>query len=168
MARIECKSCGKPWMDTKYQRCPKCGAWPGEEGGPPSPTAVETSPDQLSPQAASRSGPSGSATPEVATGDLGLLVQRTDRIISLLTAAQGRTRVDVAARAERVSAVLDVLAGIVLVVGGLAAISGVITIFAGELLTGLGILLVAAFATSLNWSLLVGLSVVAGYVANRS
>lgn len=87
-----------------------------------------------------------------------------------------RTRVNVAAKAEKVSHIFNILSIVILVVGGIlgvvGAMAGLRLIVEGEFFVGLftmaAYLVVVAIYTALMWAWVTLGTVFAGYIANRT
>ena len=70
-------------------------------------------------------------------------------------------------RAQFVARIFDVLAWVILGIGGLAGIYGIVAFF-GAPAEGLLILLVVAVQTAIAWAVISLAAVVAGYIAHRT
>lgn len=163
MPVIICSACTKSWMDTKYAVCPECGTPAGVNGSDSraaGPATAQTQPSSSQyPGPANHMPPVGPHSP--------MTKAHAERIIQLLEERSTR-RVDVVSRAVSASNLLEVLATIVLVLGGIGVLIGAITIFTTGLGSGLLFIVIALASTAAYWASLTVASVVAGYVANRS
>lgn len=155
MPTVMCKNCGRPWMDTKYTRCPHCGT---ADGNTDSAVPAEA------PAAPSRSTPFAPSSGESVAP---MTRAQADRIIKLLE-HRTRRRVDVVEPAVGASQILQVLAAIVLILGALGVIGAVVAAINVGFWQGLLLGVSVAAVTALNYATLTVCYVIAGYIANRS